>query len=250
MSALQYPVFIPSRGRVGIGMAMDVLEDSGVPYWLVVEPREAAAYRGAYGAERVKVLDANDRGLHYVRNWILDYTDKMGVERHWQVDDTVNGFFRGWGDGRRRVGAAEAMQVAEEFTGRYTNIAITGFLYYYWAFGSEPPPPVLLNRSAVGVYLMANGLGFRFRPNCFDDTDMGLQVLSSGWCTVRLTRYLFRKQRMGHMPGGCNSSLYLGGKQRLFAELARLWPGVAPADRAFRGWYKFKQQLIKKEEGG
>jgi hypothetical protein len=244
---VKYPVFIPSKRRAQMHYAGDMLASAGIPYWVVVEPQEAEAYRGAYGAERVKVLDANDRGLHYVRNWILDYTDKMGVERHWQIDDNVASFGRGWGQGRRKVEAAEAMSALERFVDGYRNIALGGYLLWNWAFGEKYPEALWWNKSAASVHLIKNGLGFRYRPHCFEDTDMALQVLVSGWCTVTLTRYLIRKERMGKMPGGSDYQYRDNGKSRLHAGVARLWPGLVKANQPFRNWRRFQQRPISKE---
>lgn len=252
-----YPVYVPSKGRFESGLTAKCLIDDGVPFNLVVEPNERDEYAKRFPEANLLVLPWNDlgvTGLIAARNWIKDHATKTGAKRHWQLDDNIRRFMR-WHRGKRlRCGAGVALRACEDFVDRYTNVAIAGLNYDTFARGKMPP----FNRN-VHVYsctLVLNEIPNAWRLPYNDDTDMCLQVLADGWCTILMNAFLADKRQTMHYAGG-NTPIYQNdGRLRMARQLERMWPGVVVTKRKFKrpqhhitaNWRKFDNELIRRDD--
>ncbi len=255
MDLPRYPIFIPTKERSDVDLTASYLRQDGVPFTLVIEPQEFDIYAAHYGKECLLVLPENDRGLIYVRNWIKDYATALGVDRHWQIDDNIAGFRRWYKGARIRCHSAIALRVCEDFSDRYTNVAISGLNYSMFAVASGQPPFVL-NAHVYSCTLILNEIPHRFRPPANEDVDMCLQVLSDGWCTVQINAFLCEKKPTMTIPGGQTDIAYRGdGRLDMARALERAWPGVVRTGRRYNrpqhvvhsGWRKFDTALIPRE---
>jgi hypothetical protein len=238
----RYPIFIPSKGRAERVLTAKMFSKFGTPFQIVVEPNEAPAYEAKWGRERVLVLPENNRGLVYSRNWIKQYSIERGDARHWQFDDDIRKMMR-LNRGHRVTCAADvAVAVAEDFSDRYENVALTSFNSFFFVSTSGPwgnrRPPFLLNSRCYTVFLVNNALPNRWRNRYNEDTDMSLQVLADGWCTILLNAFLIDTPTTMSAPGGqmvsATGSYQGDGRLRMARDLERCWPGVVTTKRKFR----------------
>jgi len=241
----QYPIYVISKGRTGkacLTARMFVAHD--VPFRLVVEEQEAEAYRADFG-DHVDVLPFRDLGPIPSRNWCWEDAIARGAERHWILDDNIRRFFR-WHQGARcAVDEQFALAVMEEFTDRYENIAIAGPNYDMFATGNFPSA-FSVNQRVFSCLLIRNDLPYRWRGEYNADTDLCLQVLTGGWCTVLFHAFLIKKVRTMTMPGG-NTERYQGdGRLKMARHLERRWPGVVTTERR----YERPQHVIKGKSKG
>lgn len=254
----RYPVFVPSKGRYGIGrgevgVTVKWMLEDGLPFRLVVEPAEEHEYRKRYPNVNLLVTPRDNMRLLGVRNWIRDVSEEEGAARHWQFDDNIRHVWR-WHQGRRlRCNSNFALRVAEDFSDRYTNVGITGFNYVM--FGAGPAPPFRLNAHVYSATLINNAMPYRWRLIYNDDTDLCLQVLAGGLCTVQLNAFLVQKLTTMITKGGNTADLYEGdGRLRMARALERAWPGVVKVDRRFQrpqhviDWRKFDTPLERRPD--
>lgn len=83
--------------------------------------------------------------------------------------------------------------------------------------------------------LVLNSLPYQWRLRYNDDTDMCLQVLSAGWCTILMNIFLAKKIRTMMISGGNTTDLYQGdGRLVMARSLERMWPGVVTTRRRFQ----------------
>lgn len=252
----RYPVYIPSKGRVDIGVYTTAkhLDEDGVPFFVVVEKEEYEEYAAKWGPERVLVLPFSNRGsVIPARNWIKEHATANGHKRHWQLDDNMAGFYRYHNGLRIRCSASYALRVCEDFTDRYENIAISGIEYVMFAGGMKKP--FRLNTRIYSCSLILNELPFKWRGRYNEDADLCLQVLSEGWCTVLIIAVLVDKCRTLVQGGGNTEAVYQGsGRLKMARSLERMWPGVVTTDRRFGrpqhklNWSKFDTQLIRRKD--
>lgn len=232
-----YPVYIPSKGRADTGLTAKALLKGGVPFHLVVEPQEADAYAAQFGKEHIIVLPFSNLGLGSIpaRNFIWEHAISTGAERHWTLDDNIWDFWRRYRGKRIPCDPGIALRVCEVFTDRYENIAISGLNYEMFAPDYNKMQPLVINCRVYSCNLILNALPFRWRGRYNEDTDLCLQVLSTGeWCTVLLNTFLARKMRTMYMKGGNATELYKGdGRLKMARSLERVWPGVVTTDRRF-----------------
>lgn len=267
----RYPIFIPSKGRPDNRhqCTMNMFDATGVDYKLVVEPQDRNAYAKTFGATHVLVLPENDRGLIYSRNWIKDYSVAQGHERHWQWDDDILGMERVYRGYRLRCPANVAIVALEDFIDRYENVALASFNSAFFVPLSNGTalmykyPPFFLNHRCYTAFIMLNSLPNRWRFRYNEDTDMTLQVLADGWCTVLLNAFLIKptwttsnaspKGKKEH-TGGQGGVYKADGRLKMARDLERMWPGVVTTYRRFQrpqhkvkdNWRKFDTKLKRK----
>ena len=249
----KYPIYIPSKGRWESPLTAKFLDADGVPFRLVVEAEEAEYYTAQFGEDRVLVLPFSDQGLIASRNWIKTHSIEEGHERHWQLDDNIRNVKR-WYKGKRiNCDAGPALRASEDFVDRYENIAIAGLNYE--TFCISPTGPFALNVHVYSCTLVLNSIPHRWRLVYNDDTDICLQVLADGWCTILFNVFMANKQGTMTMHGGNTEQLYQGdGRLRMSRSLERMWPGVVTTERRFNrpqhvikhAWKRFDTPLIKK----
>lgn len=239
----RYPIYIPSKGRSDVSYTADCLSKEKIPFRLVIEPQEFDKYAKQFGKERLLVLPFSDRGsVIYARNWIKDHSISMGAIRHWQLDDNIPYFQRAFRGQRVRCSAGIALRVTEDFVDRYENIAIAGLNYDFFYLGATKRAPFFVNQHVYSVTLFLNSLPHRWRLKYNEDTDICLQVLADGWCTLLMNCFLAKKLRTMTVKGGNTAELYRGdGRLKMARCLERVWPGVAGVGRRF----KRPQHIIK-----
>ncbi|NJN50269.1 MAG: hypothetical protein HC798_03745 [Polaribacter sp.] len=95
----------------------------------------------------------------------------------------------------------------------------------------------------------------RWRGRYNEDTDLCLQVLTKGLCTILFNAYMIDKVATMTMKGGNSDELYKGdGRLVMARSLERLWPGIVTVTRRFKRpqhvvrWDRFKQSLKKRTD--
>lgn len=253
----RYPVFVPSKGRFSKTRALTAswLARDGVPFFMVVEPQEQKEYEELVGPEHVLILPQNNQGLIFARNWIKDYSTTQGHERHWQLDDNTYGFYRWWKGKRVYCRGGLALRVCEDLTDRYENVGISGLNYDM--FVVAPTVPFAVNVHVYSCTLVNNAIPYGWRLRYNDDTDLCLQVLSGGWCTILLNAFSVKKVRTMVIKGGNTTDLYQGDGRLIMARsLERAWPGVVETKRRFqrpqhviKGTWRYFDTQLKLKEG-
>jgi hypothetical protein len=255
----RYPVYVISKGRYGKeGLTARFLHADGVSFRLVVEPQEASAYAASFGAECLEVLPFSNLGQGSIpaRNWCWDHAKAAGHARHWILDDNIKKVDHWHGGKRIACLSGPAFAATEDLVDRYENIAIGGLNYRGFAHshGKQPRDPFWLNVHVYSCLLIRNDLAHRWRGRYNEDTDLCLQVLAAGWCTVALNAFMIDKTVTMTMPGGNTTDLYQGdGRLKMARALERVWPGVVRVDRRFGrpqhvvNWKKFATRLQAKQ---
>lgn len=259
MSATRFPVYVISKGRADCCLTARFLARDDVPFRLVVEPQEADAYAAEHGRDILLVLPFSNLGKGSIpaRNFVWEHSISAGTTRHWILDDNILGAWRRWKARKIPCEAGPALRAAEEFVDRYENIAVAGLNYYMFSANRMKQPPFVLNVHVYSCLLIKNDLPHRWRGRYNEDTDLCLQVLADGWCTVLFNAFLVWKMTTMTMKGGNSAELYKGdGRLKMARSLERAWPGVVETKRRFQrpqhvvkdSWRKFDTQLIRRKD--
>jgi hypothetical protein len=232
----RYPIYVISKGRSDRCLTARFLVRDETPFSLVVEPQEADLYAAQFGRDRLRVLPFSNLGLGSIpaRNWVWEDAKAQGYERHWILDDNIYDIKRRYQGKRIPVNAGLALSVVEDFTERYENIAIAGLNYHMFVTSGRKLTPFAQNVHVYSCLLIRNDLSYRWRGRYNEDTDLCLQVLSGGWCTVLTNVFMIHKVSTMKMKGGNTAELYQGdGRLKMSRSLERLWPGVVETRRRF-----------------
>ncbi len=244
----RYPVYVLSKGRYQYERAFTArfLARDSVPFILAVETPEVDHYRRL--CDRLDVPDDyvhdigfQDLGLgcSSVRNWITDHARDHGHARQWQLDDNSRDTYRVYKQQRIRCRSGIAFRACEDFTDRYENVALSGLNYFM--FGLNQRKPFVTNCHVYSCTLVNTAITCRWRGPYNEDTDMCLQVLGEGWCTILLNAFLIKKEpafaslgtaKRG-VEGGMSTLYQEDGRLRMARSLERLWPHVVTTERRF-----------------
>ena len=227
----KYPVYIISKGRWERRSTAASLDRIGVPYRVVIEPQEVELYTEAGLDPRfILTLPFSNLGQGSIpaRNWVWDHAAASGADRHWILDDNLNGFFRLYRNLKTPVASGTIFRVAEHFVDRYANVAMAGMNYFKFASRKTVMPPFYLNTRIYSCILLRNDIAFRWRGRYNEDTDLSLRILKAGFCTVLFNAFLVDKQNTMTMAGGNTDDLYEGnGRLKMAESLAEQHPDVA-----------------------
>ena len=261
----RYPVYIPSKGRAKDLKTAAMFDSAGVPYRVVVEPSQVTAYADWENRGMLLVLPEDSKGLVYARNWIKDHSISEGHERHWQFDDDVWWISRIYKGYRLQMDAGIALAASEDFVERYENVALASLNSESFlpcnGTSQYKFTPFTVNTRCYTIFLMLNSLPNRWRFRYNEDTDMTLQVLADGWCTILFNAFMIKTEgtannSTGKPEGGGQAEVYAGdGRLKMARDLERVWPGVVRTVRRFSRpqhqvighWTKFDTPLKLKE---
>jgi TET-associated glycosyltransferase-like protein len=232
--APKYPVYIPSKGRADKLVTARMFARDGVPFRVVVEPSQVEAYQA--WKDRLLVLPEDGQGLVYSRNWIKDHSIAEGHARHWQFDDDVRQTYRTYRGNRLPIKSSIALALCEEFVDRYENVALASLNSEFFAparYGmtTTPFPPFYLNARCYTCFLVLNSLPNRWRRRYNEDTDMSLQVLADGWCTVLFNAFMMSTPETMNSKGGQTDIYVDDGRLRMARQLESMWPGTVRVGR-------------------
>lgn len=255
----RYPVYVISKGRFENCLTAKFLIDDGVQFILVVEPQEAERYAERFGYERISILPFSNLGLGSIpaRNWVWDHAKKAGYDRHWILDDNISYMMRRYKARRIRCNSGPALAASEDFIDRYENIGVAGLNYVMFAPDKSKVAPFFLNNHVYSCLLIDNKIPYRWRGRYNEDTDLCLQVLAGGLCTVLINVFLIQKKATMTMKGGNSDDLYAGdGRLKMARSLERVWPYVVSVERRFKRpqhvirdqWKKFDTPLKRRSD--
>ena len=252
----RYPVYVPSKGRWNDCQTVQFMLADKVPFRLVVEPSEYENYKARFPEANILVTPRNNMRLLGVRNWIREHSIAEGHKRHWQFDDNIRKVLHRYRGKRIPVNANIGIVAVEDFTDRYTNVGVSGFNYDTFV-RPENKSPFYLNAHVYSGSLINNEMPYKWRMLYNDDTDLCLQVLTGGLCTIAFNSFMIQKINTMVVKGGNTDDLYRGdGRLRMARDLERVWPYTVTTDRRFQrpqhvvrdSWRKFDTPLIRRTD--
>jgi len=216
MTNPKYPVYIISKGRHESMYTSRSLARMHVPHYIAIEPQDEANYEACLDTfgirEYVTLLVApfsnHGDGPGRARNWCWDHSMAMGAKRHWVMDDNITDFYRLHENVRIRVGSGVCFKIMEDFVDRYKNVKIAGPQYRFFCAPNQKYPPYVKNTRIYSCLLIENDCKHRWRGRYNEDTDICLNVLKDGDCTVQFNAFLQGKGATQTLKGGNTEEFY------------------------------------------
>ena len=270
----QFPLYIPTKGRADSRLTAKVLEEMNVPFRLVIEDQEYKTYADVIDKSKLLVLDkkyqdeydtcddlgsTKSKGPGAARNFIWDHSISEGYKWHWVMDDNIK-LFRRWNKNKRyKCYDGTPFKVMEDFVLRYDNIAMAGPNYSFFVIDKwgHNYGAFTVNTRIYSCNLIRNDVPFRWRGRYNEDTDLSLQMLKGGWCTVQFNAFLQEKTNTQVLKGGNTEAFYAKEGTIPKSQMqVRLHPDVSKLVWRYGRWHhhvnynKFKREnkLIKKKD--
>lgn len=212
----RYPIYIPTKGRFESRKTVKALLAMDAEFRVVIEPQEKELYESILDSSQILILPYSKPNessqLVRTRNWIKEHSIKEGFKRHWQLDDNIKAFYRMNNNKRNKVNSPVIFRCVEDFSDRYSNVAMSGLNYMNFAI-PDGRPPYFLNSRVYSMSLVNNELDYKWRGIYNDDTDICLRMLKDGYCTLNFNAFSGDKDATMVTAGG-NTPIYTQGDKR------------------------------------
>jgi hypothetical protein len=237
----RYPIYIISKGRWESRLTSKAFDLDNVDYKIVIEPQEYDYYSFVINKSKILVLPFSNLGQGSIpaRNWVWEHALSLGAERHWIIDDNINGLGRLNRNLKIMCCSRTALRIMEDFTDRYDNVALSGPEYDYFLPRKTKVPPYRINTRIYSCILIKNNIPYRWRGKYNEDTDLSLRALKDNYCTILFHAFLQYKTPTLLMGGGNTDSIYnTGDKRKEFAEsLQRQHPDIVKVVWRYNRWH-------------
>lgn len=224
-----WPVYIVTKGRAGKVRWPSEVE----AVTLVVEPQDEEAYRAAYPTARLALLPGNNGGIARARNGALEAGIKDGHEWIWMLDDDLHALsIRPGGAKLQPVTFRQALLFAQRYADP-PDLAQLGTEMRHVAWGPSPPYQDITSCFACVAFNLPRLGGIRYTPETWEDTDMALQVISSGLRNRKVKWVAYHTDPIGAKPGGLYDTYHSEDQEwrrRWTANTCRRWPGIVRPD--------------------
>jgi len=216
MTNPKHPVYIISKGRSESMLTSRSFARMKVPHYIAIEPQDEELYERAldkfnirpYVTLLIAPFSNHGDGPGRARNWCWDHSISIGAEKHWVLDDNIADFYRLQKNKRVRVESGAIFRAAEDFVDRYENVPIAGFQYRFFIAPNSKYPPYVKNTRIYSTLLIDNKCKHRWRGRYNEDTDICLQVLKDGDCTIQFNAFLQGKAATQTVKGGNTEEFY------------------------------------------
>jgi hypothetical protein len=194
-----WPIFIPSKGRSNLSTFQHIPDAT-----IVVEPQDHTQYLAVNPNANYLVLPENNRGISYVRNFILDYNRSRNIEWYWMLDDDISGLFVTENKRVVRKPSSEVLKRAQDIISSRPGIGQAALEYAQYAWSATN---LYRENSYCDVCVAINIkrtmlCQYRSLISLKEDRDFTLQVLSNGSRTLRLSQLSFKTPKNGSNDGG------------------------------------------------
>jgi len=197
---MKYKIYIPTKGRYDRLLTADYLSENGIDFSLVVEKKEVDLYKEKYPDKVIALPDSDYGGVYFARNFIKKMSIENGEKRHWQLDDDIKKLMYVNNGELVDMPPDEIFGNMETFCDKFKNVGLASPHSTVWVkFGKKP---FEINKLAYSCSLINNNLNIWWTKDVMGDIDYNIQVLESGWCTVRFYIFSFAWSARTSKKGG------------------------------------------------
>lgn len=221
---------IPTKSRFDT-KTYKLFEASGIEVFHFIEPSEYESYDVP---NKVNILD-NNRGISYVRNFIIDWAKQNNHDWVIMCDDDVSGF--GLYNGRSKLQKnADIWHEVGSIAYKY-GFDITGINYAQHAWHEKKAYSVNTKNAEVCFMLNMKNITWRYRPE-FDlkeDRDFIMLSIKYGKGILKLNHYFFSCPDIGSNKGGLFEKYQERVDQETVKKMMNEWNGFVEMKKTSRG---------------
>ncbi len=201
-------IYITSKGRADVcKTALAIGKHKNT--FIVVEPQELELYKNTMPDFNYLVLDANNMGLAYARNYIKKHSEQNNEDNYWVLDDDISNFYYRVGTKLIKEEPLTCLQQAQDVFIQ-NNIALGGMEYRQYAWSASKP--LVLNTFCDCVVWVDNnktqGVYYNENLRLKIDRDFCIKVIKAEQKTARTTMHAFSSPPNGSNKGGLKEIAY------------------------------------------
>ena len=216
---MYYPIYIPSKDRPE-GKTFDLLKDIDTEKYIIVEPQDVEKYEHFKDNFNLLVLEKNNQGLYYVRDYTKKYAEKTNVKWYWVIDDDITKFYRTENNKNKPITAEEALTSAEELFNSMP-IALGSLEYQQYAWSQKKLFKINSYADCVVCFNVEKTKKYNYdlQFKLKGDRDMALQIMADNQFVMRALQISFSCPKFGSNKGGL---FEVYNKQKLEKDMAKL----------------------------
>jgi len=207
--------YIPTKGRPNT-KTYKLFTDVGIQVKHFVEPQEYELYK-VPGKVDIK---ENDKGVTFVRNFMLNYARENNHKWVIICDDDVMSF--GIYNGKTvKKDASIWLEILKK--AKKLPFELIGINYTQHAWHEKTSYSINRKFAEVCVLMNIEKIHWNYEDNTKEDRDFQLQTIKNGYGVLRFNHYWFSCPNVGSNSGGL-SDLYKAKKDTIWAEnLTKKW---------------------------
>jgi len=224
--SIKYPISILSYGRYNQNKTSKYLLKCKIKHYIFVEECEYNLYIKNYYNKLndedkwlVNIINTyNDfhllnLGGSPVRNYILDYWLKQGVERCWMLDDNINCYKRYNKGLKLKIYSDLIFSSIERYIKEYDNVGICSHNICGFVRSNLNRGVIVLNQKHYSSLLLLTNKQFRFKHKYNEDVLISIDYIISGKINFCFNHILYNKNTSGKDTGGNTNTIYKNGSQ-------------------------------------
>ena len=188
--------FIPTKGRLNT-KTYKLFQDVGIEVKHFIEPQEIEKYNVP---NKVSILE-NNKGIGYVRNFMLNYARENNFDWVLICDDDVD-HFGVYNKGNIKKGADIWFEILNQV--KPLPFELVGVNYRQLAWTEKKKYSINKNFVEVCVLINVPRVKWGYRPefNLKEDRDFVLQTIQKGNGVLRFNKYFYNCPSVGSNSGG------------------------------------------------
>lgn len=207
--------YIPTKGRPKT-KTYKLFEDVGIEVLHFVEPQDYDSYKVP---NKINIQE-NDKGITYVRNYMLNHARENNHDWIIICDDDVRAF--GVYNGKTVTKDASIWKDIKSIAEKLP-FELIGINYTQHAWHEKTSYSVNRKFAEVCVLMNVSKIDWNYTDNTKEDRDFQLQTIKNGHGVLRFNHYWFSCPDVGTNKGGLHD-LYKAKKDKLWAEnLVKKW---------------------------
>lgn len=188
--------FIPTKGRLNT-KTYNLFQDVGIEVKHFIEPQEIEKY---HVPNKVSILE-NDKGIGYVRNFMLNYARQNNYDWVLICDDDVTSF--GIYNGKKiKQDASIWFKILDK--ANKLPFELIGINYTQHAWHEKTSYSINKKFAEVCILMNVSKIKWNYRPefNLKEDRDFALQTIKKGNGILRFNHFWFSCPDVGSNAGG------------------------------------------------
>jgi len=218
--------YIPSKGRPKT-KTYKLFQEAGIDVIHFLEPQD---YNN-YNVSKKVNIEKDNKGITYVRNFMLDYAKNNGEEWVIFCDDDVTSF--GVYKGRTiKKDASIWNDILDK--AKKLPFELIGINYTQHAWHEKKSYSINKKFAEVCVLMNVKKIKWKYEDETKEDRDFQLETIKNGYGVLRFNHYWFSCPNVGSNKGGL-FDLYKQKRDKVWAE------------NLVKKWYPYARIVIKNE---
>jgi hypothetical protein len=242
-------VCIPTKGRPNTKTHLLYEKSKGVKVYHFIEPQDYEKYNVSNKID----IGENNKGIAFVRNFILDWAAQKNEEIIFMSDDDITGFSEYKNGKNVKIDFDRLLSFCDKF--KKTPFEISGFNYQQLIWTAKKS--YRINASTVDqlVMLKPKKIKWRYRSkmNLKEDRDFVLQCIRYGYGVLKFPKLGIASPEIGSNKGGLQNEYKLKQDEYSSKKMVLEWSPFVSLKKSKRGtidckidYKKFALSLNKK----